>query len=556
MRYIKVIASNQKMFDGFAQIAKEVNSDFVIEKVSDLVDKRCDSNIKDLLKYKIDSVKKSIFEPIFVAKSFLVVDKDGIRSKLLVDDLNAYKEVVADGFWNKYKTDIVVFSAFHYANEVSFFQKEVKLKDFQINKLDEFEKLIQTLQDDLWKQFLNYIMQVNSREIVEIDEVSKRWGQRAESWDQETAKDNFYTNHEDGYERFNELLEKYLPIAGRNILEFGCGTGQVSKIISKYDSVNLLAIDVSADMISVAKRNKCQNTVFQAGDVSSLLADNKKFNLIVSRGVVASHIPKTQVHDLFADITKLSQNGAYLIFDFIQNINNGDYENKGNKNVFSLKQIRGLLSQFGWILVAKNGTDKNRVLNVVFHKSADDVAYFVTGNPNKVSELNTLLNKENSKSLVACDLDIDEIKSDSLEKILKRKLLDAYAIIKKPVICTDGGIFIDALNGFPGPNSKQAAVKLGPDKILKLLDNEDKRTAKRINLIGYYDGSDMKMKKAQVPCRISKAPIGKYPSYPMDKILIPISKNNKEGKTYAQIPVEDRVQFTELPEFIDFLNSI
>ena len=556
MRYIKVIANNQEMFDGFAQIAKEVNPDFAIEKINDSVDKVCDSDIKDLLKYKIDSVKKSIFEPIFVAKSFLVVDKDGVRSKLLIDNLNICKNIIVDDFWNKYKTDIVVFGAFHYANEISFFQKEVELKDCQINKLDEFEKLIQALQDDLWKQFLNHIAQINSRELDEIDEVSKRWGQRAESWDQETAKNDFYTNHEDGYERFNELLEKFLPVAGRNILEFGCGTGQVSKIISKYDSVNLLAIDVSADMISVAKRKECQNTVFQVGEVSSLLADNKKFNLIVSRGVVVSHIPKTQVYDLFADITKLSQKGAYLIFDFIQNIDNGDYENKGNKNVFSLKQICGLLSQFGWILVAKNGTDKSRVLNVVFHKSTDDVAYFVTGNPNKVSELNTLLNKENSKLLVASDLDVDEIKSDSLEKILKRKLLDSYAVIKKPVICTDGGIFIDALNGFPGPNSKQAAIKLGPDKILKLLDNEDKRTAQRINLIGYYDGVSMKMKKAQVPCSISKIPVGEYPSYPMDKILIPISKNNKESKTYAQIPVEDRVQFTELPEFIDFLNSI
>ena len=52
------------------------------------------------------------------------------------------------------------------------------------------------------------------------------------------------------------------------------------------------------------------------------------------------------------------------------------------------------------------------------------------------------------------DLDIDEIQSDSISKIAEDKAKKAFAILQEPLVVSDSGWEIPALNNFPGPYMK------------------------------------------------------------------------------------------------------
>ena len=46
---------------------------------------------------------------------------------------------------------------------------------------------------------------------------------------------------------------------------------------------------------------------------------------------------------------------------------------------------------------------------------------------------------------------LEEIQSNNLNDIAEKKAINAYDLIQKPVIIEDDGLFINSLDGFPGP---------------------------------------------------------------------------------------------------------
>ena len=80
--------------------------------------------------------------------------------------------------------------------------------------------------------------------------------------------------------------------------------------------------------------------------------------------------------------------------------------------------------------------------------------FFVTGNANKVFEMQKLIDSSNIniriKQIVG---NIDEIKSENTEKVALNKTKTCYAKYKIPLFCEDIGIFIESLNNFPGANA-------------------------------------------------------------------------------------------------------
>jgi len=66
----------------------------------------------------------------------------------------------------------------------------------------------------------------------------------------------------------------------------------------------------------------------------------------------------------------------------------------------------------------------------------------------------------------------------------------------------------------------------------------------------------MKLFTAEMPCEISGEIREGYPAYEMDKILIPQSDKNPNNLTYAEMSIEERVAFTELPQFVEFIRAL
>jgi len=79
-----------------------------------------------------------------------------------------------------------------------------------------------------------------------------------------------------------------------------------------------------------------------------------------------------------------------------------------------------------------------------------------------------------------------EIQSDNLEEIAKTSVVDAFKRCNLPLIVEDAGLFIDALNGFPGPYSAYAYKTIGNKGLLKLMENTENRKARFHSVIAYY----------------------------------------------------------------------
>jgi len=149
---------------------------------------------------------------------------------------------------------------------------------------------------------------------------------------------------------------------------------------------------------------------------------------------------------------------------------------------------------------------------------------FVTGNPTKISHANEILQKFGFEA-IGKKLDIVEPKEGNPEKVVAEKARQAFQILGSPLIVEDSGIFIKALNDFPGTFVHFAVETIGIANILKMMDGVGDRHAefrqslayiepgtKEPKIFSYTDGNYKIANKIWEPA---------YESDEFDRILIP-----------------------------------
>ena len=168
--------------------------------------------------------------------------------------------------------------------------------------------------------------------------------------------------------------------------------------------------------------------------------------------------------------------------------------------------------------------------------------YFVSSNSHKYKEAKSILDSFGIK-LGFLKLNLEEIQSNSLKEIAEKKAKDAFSKCKKPLIIEDDGMFIDSLNGFPGPYSSYVFKTIGNKGILKLVPS--KRKAKFVSIITYCDKKILESFDAKIDGTISKYQKGKGWGY--DPIFLP--KNSR--KTFAEIDSKNELshRFKALKKF-------
>ncbi|OYT56357.1 MAG: non-canonical purine NTP pyrophosphatase [Candidatus Aenigmarchaeota archaeon ex4484_14] len=159
--------------------------------------------------------------------------------------------------------------------------------------------------------------------------------------------------------------------------------------------------------------------------------------------------------------------------------------------------------------------------------------FFVTGNAGKVRSLNNIL-KELKSNVVVEQLKYNypEIKDD--EKIETVALLGAsycYKKFGKGVIVTDVGLFIDALNGFPGINTSFVLKKIGTIGLIKLMKGVKNRSVDFRLALGYAGKKGSKVFSASVSGKVAQRPAGRG-GFGFDPIFI----LDGQKKTFAQDP--------------------
>ncbi|MBT3398068.1 non-canonical purine NTP pyrophosphatase [archaeon] len=125
------------------------------------------------------------------------------------------------------------------------------------------------------------------------------------------------------------------------------------------------------------------------------------------------------------------------------------------------------------------------------------VVYFMTGNKGKFEEVREIL-----ESVEQIDLDLPEIQELDSKKVIEHKLNEAIKNQEGEFFCEDTSIYIDALNGFPGPLIKWFMGALGNEGISNLMEKYEGQDATAKTVIGYTDGNGIKFFEGELRGKI------------------------------------------------------
>lgn len=100
--------------------------------------------------------------------------------------------------------------------------------------------------------------------------------------------------------------------------------------------------------------------------------------------------------------------------------------------------------------------------------------YYATTNFGKALSLQREFDKY-GVNLYHAVLSILESRSDYVDDVAREKVIQAYKIVKQPVVVNDAGLYINSLKGFPKAYAVFALETIGLEGILKLVDGKDSK---------------------------------------------------------------------------------
>ncbi len=125
------------------------------------------------------------------------------------------------------------------------------------------------------------------------------------------------------FPRYREMLWallEYLPSDAqpRNILELGCGTGNLSVLLStRYENATIRMIDISSDSLQACEQrfSSSSRLVFQQADFRELEFDESQFDLIIS-SIAVHHLTSEDKRVMFGKIDHwLARDGVFAYAD-------------------------------------------------------------------------------------------------------------------------------------------------------------------------------------------------------------------------------------------------
>ena len=109
--------------------------------------------------------------------------------------------------------------------------------------------------------------------------IRKIYGRAAENYDKFW---NFYSAPS-----YSKTLARIDLQEGSKILDLGCGTGELLKILEdRFPSSELTGIDLTEEMLAVAKQKLSDNVELLLGSATSLPFDSKSFDWVIMSNVI------------------------------------------------------------------------------------------------------------------------------------------------------------------------------------------------------------------------------------------------------------------------------
>lgn len=174
--------------------------------------------------------------------------------------------------------------------------------------------------------------------------------------------------------------------------------------------------------------------------------------------------------------------------------------------------------------------------------------YFITGNKNKFEEIKSIL-----PEVEQLDIDLPEIQEIDAKEIIKEKLSEALNHHKGDFIIEDTSLYLECLNGLPGPLIKWFLATVGNDGLAEIALKFDNNRAEAKTIIGYAKNHDeIYFFEGAVAGKIVK-PRGET-NFGWDPIFMP----DGYDKTFAEMGKEEknkismrRMALNKLKEFLN-----
>jgi inosine triphosphate pyrophosphatase len=154
---------------------------------------------------------------------------------------------------------------------------------------------------------------------------------------------------------------------------------------------------------------------------------------------------------------------------------------------------------------------------------------FITGNPGKLREAKSILGDVEN-----IDLDLPEIQELDPQKVITEKLKEATKNHEGEFFIEDTSIYLQGLNGFPGPLIKWLLQSLGTEGIANLIKKYDNHKATAKTVIGYSNGKDIHFFVGEINGTIVQ------PRGDNDFGWDPIFQPEGYDKTFAEMSTEEK----------------
>lgn len=177
--------------------------------------------------------------------------------------------------------------------------------------------------------------------------------------------------------------------------------------------------------------------------------------------------------------------------------------------------------------------------------------YFITGNKGKVSEATEKLQPLGFK-VIQKDLGYPEVQASSLEEVAQYGVDYVRLRFDQPFMLEDAGLFIDALQGFPGVYSKYVFFTIGLPGVLRLLDNVKNRAAVFRSVYAYSEpGKKPVIITGECVGTITKEQRGDH-GFGYDPLFIP----QGASKTFGEMTLEEKNQYSHRSKALEKLLKV
>lgn len=119
--------------------------------------------------------------------------------------------------------------------------------------------------------------------------------------------------------------------------------------------------------------------------------------------------------------------------------------------------------------------------------------YYVTSNPHKLNKAKNQMSAFDIDIEGVSNISIDEIQSNGIEEISIDKAKKAFQILNKPLIVSDSGWSIPALNDFPGPYMAYIDKWFSSQDFLNLMKEKKDRNIFLQEYVTYINNETVKV---------------------------------------------------------------